>query len=631
MECNPKYKLVCKAYRIVALVALAFAAVVAVFADRNVEVVDSASFFGALNGMNVLTVVLFAFFIYLFGKALEIRRRRIVTLALIGAVLFAAMVMVGFNVHRFDAYANVALNPYYIVLNMIIFAGYAILFYVVLAFLFSWCIDPEKKLRPGREYKWFGANARSFVLVVAILILCWLPYYITFYPGLMSSDTYDQLQQAMGVYGYYNHHPVLHTWLMGALVKTGWGIFGTMAGGVAFFTFCQMCFLAAIYAFVICYMAKRGISFVIRSLSMLFFALFPMFGLYGVIMWKDIWLAAFLLLYVIFVLEIVFNSENFFASKFRIITLILVLLGMFFFKSVGLYIFLITLPFIIFVARKYWKQLCLVAAISVCVFFVVTGPMFEAAGIGKGSSAEMLSIPAQQIARIVKYEGDNLNESEKETLGEILPYTELPELYNPVLSDPVKWSIDMERYNADKGKYVKIWANMVRMYPGKALLATLANSVGYWYPDTSNGPAYVQRYYDFYDVAESLFPSDEYMDPYWGTYQVSDASRNNAKALDYTVVEALRKAPVIAQLYSPGFYYWVFLICVLLCILKKRYKMLVPLLVIFVVFLTNIASPVSGEFRYAWPAIICAPVIIAFTLQDDIKLTKNMLMKEKDE
>ncbi|MEI3211889.1 MAG: hypothetical protein V8S42_05930 [Lachnospiraceae bacterium] len=60
-------------------------------------------------------------------------------------------------------------------------------------------------------------------------------------------------------------------------------------------------------------------------------------------------------------------------------------------------------------------------------------------------------------------EGDTLTEQQKETLFEILPQEALKR-YNPKVSDPVKVDFDNEAYEADKGKYRRLWSDLFREY-----------------------------------------------------------------------------------------------------------------------------------------------------------------------
>ena len=85
-------------------------------------------------------------------------------------------------------------------------------------------------------------HINSWLLLALVILLCWLPYMILFYPGCANPDVQDQLGQffhnetmcwtrkyvnlANPQHSYWNnHHPVFHTLGLGNLCsiwKTDW-------------------------------------------------------------------------------------------------------------------------------------------------------------------------------------------------------------------------------------------------------------------------------------------------------------------------------------------------------------------------------------------------------------------------
>ena len=89
-------------------------------------------------------------------------------------------------------------------------------------------------------------------------------------------------------------------------------------------------------------------------------------------------------------------------------------------------------------------------------------------------------------------------------------------------------------------------------------------------------------------------------------------------ALRYKVIiainEGLRKVPIISSLLSIGFYFWLTLAFMLIAIAKKKYSLIPAYLVSVGVFVSDILSPVFAEARYAYPLILCTPILILFTV-----------------
>ncbi len=88
--------------------------------------------------------------------------------------------------------------------------------------------------------------AICFGLSLLSMLLCWLPGYLAYYPGICSYDMPIQVGQIVsGNYG--THHPLAHTLLVGAFMKLG-GALGDVNTGIALYTAFQMLCLALTFA-----------------------------------------------------------------------------------------------------------------------------------------------------------------------------------------------------------------------------------------------------------------------------------------------------------------------------------------------------------------------------------------------
>ena len=112
----------------------------------------------------------------------------------------------------------------------------------------------------------------------------------------MSPDSINQFGQVLGIKGYSNHHPFVHTMLFGLFYHIGCFVSHDMVVAVSFYTFFQMCFLA----FSIFYFLKTLELFRIRQGILvavtLFYALVPYHAVFSVTVWKDVPFAAVVLL-----------------------------------------------------------------------------------------------------------------------------------------------------------------------------------------------------------------------------------------------------------------------------------------------------------------------------------------------
>ena len=594
---------------------------ISLFADRSAVVSDMKGLLKALcgNGMGALCVVIGG--VLIVQKVFEIKERRIVILAAIGSIIFSMCSMTGYAISTWGVLWRNNSNIFSFLLEISIFSGTFMSFYACLSLLFQWVSTCKIQSCDNRQFKWFGCNCRSFFVVMGILLAFWSIYYVSFFPGIVTWDSYYQIEQGMGFRQLTDENPFLHTLIVGAFVRLGVFLFGTIPDGIALYIAFQLLLLSAATSFVLLYMAKRQIHIGFRIGVLCYFSLHPLVAAYSVTQWKDIWMAYFLLLYILLLIEISVNRQNFFSSPWRVLALIGTIIGILFSKGTGIIIFVCSLFFLWIYAKKYYKQMIAVTVACLAVFGIVREIIIPSLGIVKGHVREPLSVPLQQIARVVQKHGDDLTDEQRQIISEVLPYDRLPDLYNPKLSDPVKSELNEAVFQQNMGRYAKCWLAIGLKHPKTYLESFLANSYGYWYPETR-----------YWQIATSSYHTVLYMyrDNGWRVYdenienyEVSEESL--ARRAD--IVEKyheLRNIPGVSMLFSIGFYFWVSLILALLCILKKKYALLLPLCVLLAVFITCVMSPVHAECRYAYAVFLACPVLIPFVLQDNLVLTRNM-------
>lgn len=92
------------------------------------------------------------------------------------------------------------------------------------------------------------------------ILLCWLPCYIAYFPAIYSYDGEPQLIQYT-THAFDNHHPILHTLILGWCYDLGKFLrqnMGISVDGMAFYAFGQMLLLSGAFAYGIRYLNRRG-------------------------------------------------------------------------------------------------------------------------------------------------------------------------------------------------------------------------------------------------------------------------------------------------------------------------------------------------------------------------------------
>ena len=562
--------------------------------------------------LGLIGSVLLIYFIYKFyQKSTIIHKKK--SLKVLSLILAFFMIF-GNSFMCVGSTALIFKNIGYFLLSLIMYIGYYYLFLVLISYLFRF-LDKNNFSEENKEKKdnKFVATFKKhpFLFSLCFIVICWLPYIISYYPIILSPDPSFQIRQFFGIRTKYadyailldenvvmtNHHPVTHTMLLGGCLKLG-----TMIGndnlGLFFYSIIQISVLASVLAFSIYYMQKMGLKTKYLIGVLLIYALVPMFPLYAMSGVKDVLFGAFIFLYFIFLHNLVKTKcEGYKWWNYLLIIILLILICLF--RNNGIHVLILSLPFTLIIARKKWKQLL---TVMVCVFGFygvfdkVILPYYK---ITPGSIREVLSVPFQQTARLAKYHSDEFTEEEIATIDKILGYDDLAERYDSELADPVKNEFNKYATDEDLKKYFKVWFNGLIKHPGTYIEATMNNVYGFFYSEKTKW--YV--YYNFDNrITENGFDYH---------YNSLETSRNILS--EYAV--AFPYIPGIGLISNIGFNVWIIFTLFAYAIYKKLYKNILVLAPALILILVCVVGPANTYFRYALPFIFAMPFIIGVFLE----------------
>ena len=562
--------------------------------------------------LGLIGSVLLIYFIYKFYQKSTIipKKKSLKVLSLI----LAFFMIFGNSFMCVGSTALIFKNIGYFLLSLIMYIGYYYLFLVLISYLFRF-LDKNnfsEENKEKKDNKFVAAfKKHPFLFSLCFIVICWLPYIISYYPIILSPDPSFQIRQFFGIRTKYadyailldenvvmtNHHPVTHTMLLGGCLKLG-----TMIGndnlGLFFYSIIQISVLASVLAFSIYYMQKMGLKTKYLIGVLLIYALVPMFPLYAMSGVKDVLFGAFIFLYFIFLHNLVKTKcEGYKWWNYLLIIILLILICLF--RNNGIHVLILSLPFTLIIARKKWKQLL---TVMVCVFGFygvfdkVILPYYK---ITPGSIREVLSVPFQQTARLAKYHGDEFTEEEIATIDKILGYDDLAERYDSELADPVKNEFNKYATDEDLKEYFKVWFNGLIKHPGTYIEATMNNVYGFFYSEKTKW--YV--YYNFDNrITENGFDYH---------YNSLETSRNILS--EYAV--AFPYIPGIGLISNIGFNVWIIFTLFAYAIYKKLYKNILLLAPALILILVCVVGPANTYFRYALPFIFAMPFIIGVFLE----------------
>lgn len=502
-------------------------------------------------------------------------------------------------------YINTLTNPLFrLGITAAAFLGFVFLFYYVLMFLYSYVdhSSGQSSFLFSDSFELSGSSRSKAVLAVLgfycrftgpcvflLCLVCWLPYFLYQYPGIMTPDSIHQFEQVLGIIPYSNHHPWIHTLLIQLLYSFGSLFTQDPVIAISFYTFFQMCALAGSAAYLADTLKLYQVKPVICFLTALFYALVPYHAVYSITLWKDILFAAAVLVLGCAMLrmaqKITWQSLCLFALSGLMICL---------FRSNGWYAFCLCLPFLLFHYRKRAK---LMAPVLLGIFLsaaVIKYPVMNAFEVTQPDLVESLAIPIQQVTAVLCSDRP-LRADQQALVEKVVDLTYIKELRDPCYADNMKELVragNTEYLSAHKGDYLRLWLELGLAYPGDYLTAYIQQTYGYWYPDS------------FYPVAEAEgISATQYGVSH--TPLIGGPLVVKAKEIAIKLGSIL---PLYGTLWSMGAAFWVLLFCIGSSFIRHEKEKRILYLPSLALWLTvMIATPVASEFRYVYFMIFALP------------------------
>ncbi len=451
-------------------------------------------------------------------------------------------------------------------------------------------------------------DKHPFLFSLAIIIVLWLPYIISFYPIILSPDPSFQIMQYFKIPNKYmdysimldrnvtitNHHPIIHTLLLGSLLKIGHTFFNDNFG-LFLYSLVQILILSTTLSYSIYYMKKINVPCKYRFIVLLIYSLVPMFPFYAMSAVKDVIFSSLMILYNILIFDFIRNNKEKISLK-KIIGTILLLVLICLFRNNGFYVILLSFPFLFFLIKKNKLPFILIYIFIISFNFTYNKVILPYYKITPTSIREALSIPFQQTARYVSY--NEIGKEEYEIYDKILDMSDLKERYKENISDPVKNKYNKFTTSSDLKKYFKYWMLGFFKDPTCYIDATINNTYGYFYPFEVSW--YIYYKYDTRIVQKGF------------NYHYNNLVSTRKLLSTYGIIYPF--IPIIGLISSIGFNTWILIFMLFYFLYRKKYKYIVYLMPSFISLLVCIASPVNTYFRYAMPYIFSMPVLISFFL-----------------
>lgn len=599
--------------------------------------------------------------------------KREVLLMLPIAFCYAFFIVLGDWQHSAD-YSNVR-NMGRLVLWMAIAWGVLL--------LFGFLVENASALAAGLTARWAGkvtlpAGVRKIWSVMflkgngwrghwwiwlsffVLCLLCYLPYFLMYYPTWFNNDAIWQMEQALGMAAKSNHHPYFHTLIVKLFLNVGNFLFGNLTTAVALYTFFQMALTAAVFGFFLFLLYRRGTGVFWLILAVCFYALLPVNAMLSICMGKDAWFTAAFLLFTWAVFVCAQERKTVLAGStaggevpdvaaqterkpgadergralrmlcgrwvwFAVTGLAVCLL-----RSNGIFVFLGTAAFLMVSAWwreraarnedaessigktkqhggemkaqgavKWLRQPLTIAALIVLILYLLwQGPILSALHVEPPDTIESLTMPTQHLLCAYK-RGGSLTAEEIGMLERVVPLAEIDEYYNPYLFDMTK-------------NYIRQNGHQEVIAENKGAYAKLWLTVG-----MKNPMLYlegeIRQTAGFYALR---IPHETYL--YGEYFMVDNPFGIEAERKLFTYDDSLAMGrwlqgfqELYRRVWSLGANTWVLLLT-LACALYRKKRIAVYLPALCLLGSLMLATPVYNEFRYAYGVFAALPFLVCF-------------------
>lgn len=426
-------------------------------------------------GYNIWSLLGFLAAMWLSNRMFQRKDKRLHCVGAAGGILMAAAIVYGTYAHFVN---DIFQSAQVVFLQFAVMSGIAA---VTIPASEEILLQYDRLNQYGRRECGGTVKKRYFFIVWFLIFAAYLPIFLWSWPGNFVYDA--PFQMAEVVSGQYNtHHPLLHTLIMGAAYQFGVST-GDASTGFQLYTLLQMLILSAAFAYCAYYLYKRGIPRVYRVCVVLWFALFPMHAMFSITATKDVMFAAFFLWFMIFVVRLLLDKEQF--QWHACVGLILSGVLCCLMRNNAIYAMGAGTIVILLLVKRSPRQKLYAAGFFVSIY-ILSG--LANAGLAAATNAktddryrETFCMPLQCLARVIAYRGEDVSETD---YNEICLYLveEDAKQYSPYLADAVKSTANEELMKENFMNFIKLFVKMGVKFPDEYIEAWITNTMGYWFP-----------------------------------------------------------------------------------------------------------------------------------------------------
>lgn len=400
--------------------------------------------------------------------------------------------------------------------------------------------------------------------------------------------------------------PVLHTIFTAGCYVLGNSITGNYQTGVLIYALIQELAVIVIYVIASDKLIELKVPDLVIGIPTVLLFINPIVQTFIFATDKDTLYGAFALLWVVYLVD------GYRKCDMDVISLSISALMMCQMRKQGIYILIITflicsMTCIRRLRSVRYSRMAASFLIPIVCSIIISGPIYSVMGIGTDNPAEKLSVPIQQISRVVATEKDSVANEDLEIIYKYLPEDSFA-AYIPEISDPVKSCFNNDLYSENKADFWRVWWKLFDSHKKAYIDAWLYLVVGYFCPDAgaTNNWGYVAPFVTF--LGEE-FHQEPILHGY-NQYLMSASS------------SMLNGAPFLSNFICISMPFWVMAYLAFLALTKRKKTAAICIIPSLLYFATLLIGPVCC-IRYVLPLYMQLPALIASHFIDDKQYEKD--------
>jgi len=549
----------------------------------------------ALSG-DAFRVVLAAALFFLFREAFSCKDTRLNRIAYAVGLFFSLCTLIGRQMEREGAFAPFSWGSLLHALFTLLLFGAA--YGAALVLFYRGALKLRQRYAPAdgqASESLYSRLSGNWLVLFLFFLVCWIPVWLAFWPGTFLGDAVTQFFTYLDNV-HNTHHPLLHTLLLGASIMFGvdHDMEGSATTGLALYCGIQMIIMAMALACACRWLRQKKAPLAARTAVTLLFALFPFYAIWPFNAQKDILFGGLALMFLLEMADLWMDPEKTLRSPLRILKFIAVSTLMTLMRHNGVYALCLLIPFAIWWAKPARLRIAALLAGCAAAYFLASGALVwitEAEGV---SHIEKLSIPLQQIARVLKENPDELD-NDTDGVIETLYGFNPGDAYVPQIADPVKWSANSSEIDENLPGLFSLWARLGFKYPLTYLEAFFTQNIPYYLPGTD-----MLYRFDLRFIQIDMFPINfTTLNPALRPYYE-----------DYDQNLSFLGIPGVRLLSDTAFYVWLCIAALGYALYCRQRQWMACLTFLLAIWVTNLLGPVP-LIRYMLGFFYGIPVLLA--------------------